>query len=62
MKLKYQAPAIEVLRVEDTAVCDDVNYFNGIPVEKNCGGMMIMGKFKVTAPAICTHTDVVIGS
>ena len=63
MKLGYQAPAIEVLRLEDTAFCGGVNWYNGTtPVEKNCGGYMFMGKFKATTPSVCCHHDVVVGS
>ena len=60
MKLGYQVPAIEVLRLEDTAVCDGANRLGGVPFERNCGGTVIGGVVKkVGAPAVCHHDDVV---
>ena len=61
MKLKYQAPAIEVLRVEDTSVCAGANWVGGVPFERNCGGLVIKGVVKsVGAPSVCTHDDIIV--
>ena len=53
MKMKYEIPAIEVLKLEDTA-CEGGNLVGGVLFQKNCGGIVIAGVVRsIGAPALC---------
>ena len=56
--MKYEVPNIEVLRVEDTEVCEGVNTFFGgaIVLHKNCGGWGTVNNFHITGPDECNCT------
>ena len=57
MKMKYEVPNIEVLRVEDTEFCDGVNTFFGtIVLHRNCGGWGSASNFHITGPDECKCT------